>query len=115
MLNFTEFQNANEERCVNGFGHKLGDWSLLEWGGACAGEIGEACNKAKKLKRFDGGIRGNKEHETYGDLKDELAREIADGMIYAFLWLSAAGYNAEELIRETFNKKSDEIGSDIKV
>lgn len=115
MLNFTEFQNANEERCVKGFNHKLDGWSLLEWSGAMAGEVGEACNKAKKLKRFDGNLKGNKLSDNQHDLKDAFAGEIADAIIYGFLCLSSAGYNAEEIIRDIFNRKSEEIGSDIKV
>lgn len=115
MLTFTEFQNKNEDRCVSGFKHNLNDWSLMEWGAATAGEVGEACNKAKKIKRITQNIKGNKDYENFGNLKDDMAREIIDGMIYSFLWLSAAGYNAEELIVKVFNAKSDEIGSDIKI
>ena len=115
MLDFTEFQELNNRRCKEGFGHNLDSWSLLEWGGATAGEIGEACNKAKKLMRFRDGIKGNKEYDTYDQLRLEMGKEIADGIVYGFLWVSAAGLNMEELIREVFNKKSEEIGSDIKV
>jgi hypothetical protein len=114
-MDITEFQNKNEERCVTGFDHKLSDWSFMEWGAATSGEIGEACNKAKKLKRIEQSIKGNKAGETKFNLKDDMAKEIVDGIIYSFLWLSAAGYNAEDVIREVFNSKSDEIGSDIKI
>lgn len=114
-LTFNKFQQQNEVRCVNGFGHNLNDWSLMEWGAATAGEIGEACNKAKKLKRIVQNIKGNKEGENFKNLSDAMAREIADSIVYSFLWLSAAGYNAEEVVRSVFNSKSDEIGSDIKI
>src|SRR3954464_13889395 len=33
--------------------HGLKSWSALEWAGAMAGEAGEACNAAKKLKRIE--------------------------------------------------------------
>lgn len=115
MLTFEKFQEANEERCTKGFGHKLDDWSLMEWGAATAGEVGEACNKAKKIKRELQNIKSNKIGENRFDLKDAMAKEIADSIVYSFLWLSAAGYNAEEVIRDVFNSKSDEIGSDIKI
>lgn len=115
MLDFTDFQDANEKRCIEGFKHRLEDWSLMEWGAATAGEIGEACNKAKKVKRELQNIKGNKPGENRFNLKDDMAKEIADGIVYSFLWLSAAGYNVEEIVREVFNKKSDEIGSDIKL
>lgn len=115
MLTFLDFQRKNEKRCVEGFNHKLSDWSFMEWGSATAGEVGEANNVAKKLKRIDQNIKGNKAGETTEVLKDKMAKEIADGIIYSFLWLSAAGYDVEEVMREVFNSKSDEIGSDIKV
>lgn len=115
MLTFDNFQKKNEERCIKGFNHQLNDWSFMEWGSATAGEIGEANNVAKKLKRIDQNIKGNKEGENSQNLKDKMAREIADGIIYSFLWLSAAGYNAEDVVRMVFNDKSNEIGSDIKV
>lgn len=114
-LTFDAFLKANIERCNAGFGHKLEDWSLLEWGGACAGEIGEACNKAKKLKRFDNNIKGNKPGENQKNLLDAMGKEIADAVVYAFLWFAAAGLDPAEYVRKVFNDKSDEIGSDIKI
>lgn len=114
-LTFDAFLKANIERCNAGFGHNLEDWSLLEWGGACAGEIGEACNKAKKLKRFDTGIKGNKPGENQKALLDAMGKEIADGVVYAFLWFAAAGLDPAEYVKKVFNDKSDEIGSDIKI
>jgi len=114
-LTFDAFLKANIERCNSGFGHSLDSWSLLEWGGACAGEIGEACNKAKKLKRFDTGIKGNKPGENQKALLDAMGKEIADAVVYAFLWFAAAGLDPAEYVRKVFNDKSDEIGSDIKI
>lgn len=115
MLTFNQFQLANEERCKKGFNHSLDGWSLLEWCGAMAGEVGEACNKAKKLKRFEMELKGNKPNETVAGLRNAMALEIGDSIVYGFLVLSAAGYNVEDVIKEVFNTKSDEIKSDIKV
>lgn len=115
MLSFLDFQRKNEKRCVEGFNHQLDDWSFMEWGSATAGEVGEANNKAKKLKRLQQNIKGNKAGETYNRLREDMAREVIDGIVYSFLWLSAAGFDAEILLREVFNAKSDEIGSDIKI
>jgi NTP pyrophosphatase (non-canonical NTP hydrolase) len=115
MLTFLDFQRKNDKRCIEGFKHKHSDWSLLEWCGAIAGEVGEACNKAKKLKRIDQNIKGNKAADNQTALTEDMAKEICDGIIYGFLTISAAGYDVEELIREVFNAKSDEIGSDIKI
>lgn len=115
MLDFNDLQRKNVERCIKGFNHKLEDWSLMEWCGATAFEAGEAGNKAKKLKRIEQNIKGNKSGENQRNLTDAVAHEIGDTIVYAFLTLSAAGYNAEEVVRNVFNSKSDEIGSDIKI
>lgn len=114
-LTFKRFQSANAIRCVEGFNHSLDGWSLLEWCGAMAGEVGEACNKAKKLKRFEMELKGNKPNETIAGLRNAMALEIGDAIVYGFLVLSAAGYDVEEIIKEVFNTKSDEIGSNVKV
>lgn len=113
MLTFLDFQRKNEKRCIEGFKHHLEDWSLMEWCGAATFEYGEAGNKAKKLKRIDQNIKGNKAGETKARLTEDMAKEICDGIIYGFLAISAAGYDVETLIREVFNAKSEEIGSDI--
>lgn len=115
MLTFDEFQNANEKRCIEGFKHNLKDWSFMEWGSATAGKVGEANNVAKKIKRIQQNISGNKEGEDYHTLRYKMGKEIMDGIIYSFLWLSAAGFNAEEMLIEVFNAKSDDIGSNIKI
>lgn len=115
MLTFKQLTKANVERCNSGFGHKLDSWSLLEWGGATAGEIGEACNKAKKLIRYRDNVKGNKPGENQQNLLEAMGEEMGDGLVYLFLWFAAAGLDPEEYVKRVFNRKSDEIGSDIKI
>lgn len=114
-LTFKKLTEANIERCKKGFKHTLESWSLLEWGGATAGEIGEACNVAKKIIRYRDGVKGNKPTDNIENLKVKLGGEIADGIVYAFLWASAADIDLEAAVRKAFNDKSDEIGSDVKI
>jgi len=114
-LTFSGLAEANARRSTEGFNHPLHKWSLLEWGGATSGEIGEACNVAKKMLRYRDNLRGNKAGETLDVLRAKLGNEVADGIIYSILWLVAAGINPEEAIRKAFNDKSDEIGSSIKI
>jgi len=112
-LTFEMLREKNLERCEKGFGHSLDSWSVAEWGNATAGECGEACNVAKKLLRFRDNVKGNKlSKEEY--LK-ELASEIAGMLIYADLWAASQGINLAEAVIDEFNKKSNEIGSDIKI
>ena len=114
-LTFNELRAVNVQRCQSGFGHALSSWSVAEWGNAAAGELGEACNIAKKMLRFRDGIAGNQPGKTRADYCRDLATEIAGALIYLDLWAASEGLNLGEIVRAEFNKKSAEIGSDIKL
>ena len=120
-MDLNRIQAINVERCVapspQGFGHTLDSWSHLEWAGAMCGEAGEASNVAKKLKRIDTGMSyANRDNDRDRPiLIDKLGREYADTILYALLGLSKLGVRAEDILREVFNAKSDELGSDIKL
>lgn len=94
-------------------------WDVMQWGCATAGEVGEACNVAKKLGRVRQGIRNDlipgkvtkKEYEY--DLKKKLAQEMADSILYFVLWAASENIDLDEAIEKTFNDKSHQIGSDV--
>lgn len=73
------------------------EWTLPEWGNATAGEVGEMCNIIKKIHRGD------------------FTLEIADVAIYLDLLAQKAGLDFGTCIVNKFNKKSDEMKSDIKI
>lgn len=109
-------QYINAKRAVRW--HQNGgikSWSALEWAGAMAGEAGEACNAAKKLKRIEDQI-ANINLEEGRSLTDEqnassqVVDEIADTVIYGVLLAERVGLDLEEAIRMKFNKKSEEYG-----
>lgn len=114
-MDLQTFDRVNRERCEspNGFGHSLKDWSLSDWFTATLGELGEAANIAKKLNRVRDGITGNK--ETEADLRDKLARELADTFIYLSLLAQSVGVNLSEVVPQVFNAKSEQIGSPIRI
>lgn len=119
-MNFAEFRKANVLRCEspkpNGFGHPLQSWDFMQWGCATGGEIGEAQNIAKKLGRYKiGNEHMNKAGEYPPVLITRMTDEIADGIVYADLWLASAGFTMEEVVRRVFNQKSLEMGSNIYV
>jgi NTP pyrophosphatase (non-canonical NTP hydrolase) len=95
--------------------HGLKSWSALEWAGAMAGEAGEACNAAKKLKRIEDEI-ANINLEDGRSLTDresasaKIVDEIADTVIYGVLLAERVGMDLEEAIRSKFNRKSEEYG-----
>lgn len=114
-LELSALRRKNVARCTDsaGFNHPLSGWSVAEWGNATAGELGEACNLAKKLLRLRDGIPGNK--QTPEELKAMFASELADTLIYLDLWAASQGIDLAEAVVKTFNAKSSEIGSDIKL
>ena len=109
-MTFHKFSEINRQRCeaANGFNHKLADWSLSDWFTATVGEFGEAANIVKKLNRVRDGIPGNTEGEVY--LRNMLKREIADTFIYLDLLAQAAGFEIGDVVLDTFDAKSKQIG-----
>ena len=101
-LSFDALREANVRRCVDAY-HPIATWSESDWACAVAGEVGEMCHVIK-LRRRDGRIDFQ---------RDELARELADILIYADLLASRVGIDLGEAVRETFNAKSCEVGSEV--
>lgn len=108
-----KLREANISRCNLGFGHRLLDWSVLEWAGAMAGECGEACNVAKKMLRFRDNVKGNDPTKSRDDYKSMLASEIAGMIIYADLLCASEDIDLTAAIETEFNKKSREVNSSI--
>lgn len=121
-LGFEELRTANVERCEQVF-HKLDDWSTADWSMAMGGEIGEALiaigtwlnalNTAKKLRRLDGADADQDTYEERERLIDQIATEIADGVIYSDLLLAHLRRDLGEAIRAKFNLVSEKRGSTV--
>jgi NTP pyrophosphatase (non-canonical NTP hydrolase) len=82
------------------------DWSLGEWMCALAGEVGEAANFIKKMKR--------------GDLTTEegtalLAKELADVQCYLSLLAYRANIDLAKATISKFNEVSKRIGSPVRL
>lgn len=76
------------------------DWTILEWAGAMAGEAGEAANVAKKIRR-DG---------PSAELRQQLADEIADTLIYLDILAAQEGIDLELAVARKFNEVSRKKG-----
>jgi len=85
-LTFAELRRINVARCTEAWKHPLDSWTIADWLVAIGGEAGEALNLVKKLNRERDGIIGNS--KAASDLLDDLADELADGVIYADLTLA---------------------------
>lgn len=113
-LTFRALREANASRVKKW--HSLESWSPLEWAGAMSGEAGEAANVAKKLKRLDDHIQ-NKDTRLLGNedasaemYAEQIAKEVADTLIYGDLLCQRVGMSLEDAVRKVFNKKSEEYG-----
>lgn len=102
-MKFEEFSTANKDRCVLDFKRNHGDWSFADWMCAITGEIGEAANLIKKLKR-------GKDID-----KREIGFELADAITYIDLLMQELGLDTGDMLREKFNVVSNRIGSEIKL
>lgn len=122
-LNFDDLRAANIERLPQ-FKNKKGapahslpdgsDWTPLEWSGAAAGEVGELTNLAKKLRRGDAEL-----DEVIDDdgttLREAMAKECADVVVYIDLVAKQIGVNLGEAVRAKFNEVSERAGSTVRL
>lgn len=111
-LTFDRLREANLRRCEEVF-HPLAAWSLTDWATAAAGELGEACNVIKKMRRHEGSHNDPARHidPTSEEGRRALAYEIADTVIYLDLLAARAGISLGDAVREKFNLVSQKNGS----
>lgn len=113
QLTFEELRIANTKRLPQ-FKNAKGepahskadgsDWSLAEWMNAVAGELGEAANIIKKIKRGD---------ISLADAKPLLAKEFADIVTYLDITAMQAGIDLGKATVEKFNEVRNRVGSNV--
>ncbi len=95
-LSFDQLRAANEARR-----HKIhqqkGKWSLSDWMTALCGEVGEAANIIKKVRRQD---------FTLDEARVDLAKEFGDVVCYLDLLASECGINLGSAVADKFNEVS---------
>ena len=114
QLGFADLRYKNVVRCESSFGHIIDSWSPNDWMTAAAGELGEAANMLKKIKRGDYALDDpyNEHGVTY---RDAVGWELADVVIYLDLLAARLGIELGEAVRAKFNIVSDRRGSDLKL
>lgn len=112
-LTFSQFRSANVERCEESF-HKLKDWSPSDWMTAFVGEVGEAANEIKKLKRLESPLN-KQEKRSPEEIKKAIAKELADAFTYLDLTAAALDIDLERAVIEKFNEVSERVGSNIEL
>ncbi len=128
---FRGLRTVNVRRCEASF-HPVKDWSPCDWMTAVAGEVGEAANIVKKLKRIEteslnspaniGLLELVPEAERERDmdtmkiqvlheLKRRLGHELADVVIYLDLLAARLDIDLGAAVIEKFNMTSEKVGS----
>lgn len=110
-LTFDDLRSANEARQAHWGG--TDNWTLADWSNAVAGEVGEACNVVKKIRRTELGTTGNKKPtDAY---YDQLETEIGDALIYLDLLAAKAGLTLDGCVSRAFNEKSAELNMPVRL
>lgn len=101
-INFNQLRAANRARQRTAF-RKCIEWKPSGWSNALAGEVGETCNLIKKLER--------------GEVidKDDIAKEIADVIIYADILAAQFGIDLGQAVRDKFNEVSRRVESSVEL
>lgn len=131
-LNLDSLRMANVTRCQGAYHSKDGiaEWTPTDWATAMAGECGEACNEVKKLRRIAATPERAAEMRIAGEQPDNdfsgpaedyprrvelVGEELADLIIYADLLAARLGIDLAFAVARKFNRKSEEIGSPVRL
>jgi NTP pyrophosphatase (non-canonical NTP hydrolase) len=115
-LTFKKLHKINSRRSSQF--HSGDEWTPMDWGCALAGEVGEACNFIKKLRRLgkvDNALLRDEPNKKQKDFIKEIGKELADVILYADLLADCLGIDLGKAVIEKFNEISDRRGCDIKL
>jgi NTP pyrophosphatase (non-canonical NTP hydrolase) len=114
-LTFNALRSANKTRLPE-FKNRKGepahekedgsDWTLGEWMNAVAGELGEAANIIKKVRRGD---------MTLEEARPLLAAEFADIVTYLDITAMQAGVDLGKATIDKFNEVSERVDSSVRL
>ncbi len=91
------------------------DWSPSEWMNAVLGELGEAANLIKKVRRGDFALDDYVYDGTnpLGTMRSLIAKELADTVTYLDILAYQFGIDLGEAVRLKFNEISRRVGTDV--
>lgn len=84
------------------------DWTPADWMTALVGEVGEAANLMKKIRRGDVSLEDP-------NVKQALADEFADIATYLDILAMQMHIDLGEATRDKFNRISDRVGANVKI
>lgn len=83
-------------------------WTLPDLMTAIMGELGEAANELKKLRRGD-------LCKYPGERHDKVALELIDTLTYTLLMLNMMDYDIEHIFARKFNEVSERVSSPLRL
>lgn len=86
-----------------------GKFSIMERAAELCEEAGEAAGNAKKLRRLELGMAGNRVGDV-GKIRANLEYEIGDVIICAANLANTAGVDLYSGVKRAFNERSEELG-----
>lgn len=104
-LTFQQLREVNASRVAKWHPPESVPWTGADWSNASAGEMGEACNVVKKLRRIETGVPGSQDPDQEV-LISYLADEIADTIIYLDLLAAHYGIDLATAVRTKYNRVS---------
>ncbi len=108
VIRLPQFKNAKGEPAHSKADGS--DWTPADWITAITGELGEAANIVKKLKRGDFSAEGSDEYKV---AIIKLAKEIADVQIYLDLLAYQYRLDLGKCVKIKFNEVSIRVGADV--
>jgi NTP pyrophosphatase (non-canonical NTP hydrolase) len=109
QLDLAALREQNVSRLARWHDPNSEPWTGADWSNAMCGESGEAANVVKKLRRHETRTSPQGDPPEAG-LRDKLADEIADVVIYADLLAHFYGIETAVAVAAKFNRKSMEQG-----
>jgi NTP pyrophosphatase (non-canonical NTP hydrolase) len=111
-LSFNELREANVARCQRWHpGFPIDDtWTGADWSNAMCGEVGEAANVVKKIRRVETGSAPGPDDPPVGTLVKMLADELGDIIAYADLLAAYYGIDLSQAVAQKFNRVSERQG-----
>lgn len=109
-LTFDYIREMNKERSKD-WHRDSKPWTVADWSNAAAGEMGEVCNKVKKLRRIETGMTVQRSQSADPDvIRGQIGEEVADTFLYLDLLCAHLGIDMELAILHKFNRVSVEQG-----
>lgn len=108
-LTFDRVTDINSKRCGRWHKDATEQWTHADWVTAMVGELGEACNILKKLRRAESGTP-NQFDPPEEQLREMLAEELADTFLYFNLLCNDLQIDLPAAVVKKFNETSVKYG-----